>query len=100
YFPDGPQEVARLCDHGITVQCGSNQVYAKSAQPGDVLTFDASNLNIGDAHGHLQYMRLLDLNCTPLSNHRFCVETGPVTENTHAQGRTVQWTMGLSDAFL
>jgi hypothetical protein len=100
YFPDGPQEIARLCDHGVSVMCGSSYTYAKSAQPGDIITFDASNLNIGHSMGRLQYMRLLDIDCTPLSNPRFCVETGPVSANTHALGRTIEWTMGSSDAFL
>jgi len=36
----------------------------------------------------------------PLSNPKFCVETGPVSENTHALGRNIQWTMGQNDAFL
>ncbi|MFN0008232.1 MAG: hypothetical protein ACKVXR_10015 [Planctomycetota bacterium] len=100
YFPDGQQEIARLCDHGVTVQCGSNPTYARTAQPGDVIKFGASNLNIGHAQGRLQYMRLLALDCTPLSNPEFCIETGPVSENTHALGGDIQWTMGQNDAFL
>src|SRR5262249_24978739 len=70
YYSSGAQEIVNLCDSGVTtVACSSK--YAKVARPSDVLVFTASNLNIGGVSppsGNLQYMRILDLDCTWLTD--------------------------------
>lgn len=105
YYSSGKQEIGNLCDSGVTVS-GCGNTYAKTAMPGDMLLFLASSLNIGDMappSGNLQYMRLLDFDCLPLSPPTYCTISGPVGPGKHAGGPAISWTWPTTwtgDAFL
>ena len=106
YFPEqdsttNPLVLSSLCDSVLAVTCPGTQteVYPKTMNPGQTVTFSISNRNIGQTdlfRRYTQYMRLLDFDCNQLVGPVECkAHTIQANVDNHTQGDLL-WTWPAS----